>query len=147
MQPADWDYAVSYTSIFIIWAVSRLCQKASCTNLSGLDLLFSAKDCLEDSPDQRLYEKELCKKCKRQIKTHQFQPICQQCDQVKALVVGIIKTRGQKAHGRAHQAHGCTYDRALEEHRMGLSRIKVLTGEPEGCGADRKSTRLNSSHA
>ena len=46
----------------------------------------------------------------------------------EARIIWIVQNRSQKAHGRAHQAHGGADDGRFEQHRVGLGR-----GEDPSC--------------
>ena len=93
------------------------------------------EQCLKHRPNQRLDKKQLGEKCKREVKAHQLQPVCQQRKKVKPYIVRVIEPCCQKAHGRAHQPYSGTDNSCFKYHRMGLPQFKILTGQAKRTGA------------
>ena len=97
----------------------------------------TAEQKAEHGPNKRLDKEQLREKREREVKAHKLQPIREQRENIKSLVVRIIKPRGDKAHRGAHKADGRADYRGLEKSGMGLARVEHLC---------RKLERARTSH-
>ena len=70
----------------------------------NLFLNIFRKNQLEDSSHKRLNKKQLGKKGKREIKTHESQPLNQSDMNLESIVVRIVKEGCNQTHCRYHQA-------------------------------------------
>ena len=97
----------------------------------------TAEQKAEHGSDKRLDKEQLREKREREVEAHELQPIREQRENIKPLVVRIIKPRGDKAHCGAHKTDGRADYRGLKKRGMGLARIEHLC---------RKLERARTSH-
>ena len=93
---------------------------------NSLSIIFSAavsnvfgKQKLENRSNSRLNKEQLGKERKREIKANKFQPVCQQCPNVEAELIVVVKERCNKAHCRTHDAHSSANNGGFEQDRVG----------------------------
>ena len=92
---------------------------------------ISRKNQFEDSSHKRLNKKELGKKGKRKIKTHESQPLNQSDMNLESIVVRIVKEGCNQTHCRNHKAYSCTDNGCFKKDWMCCFGIKVFAGKTE----------------
>ena len=55
---------------------------------------------------------------KRQVETHELEPMAEQYDCIKTFVEGIVNNGGNKAHRRTHYRNRHCYNSSLKDNRI-----------------------------